>query len=548
MCFKDHKSRRIVQIGCLLGMILSACHLQAAFNVKLSGTMPAFGDASSFRISPDGRYVVYLADQNTDEVFELYSVFLQGGVPKRLHPFLSVGKSVDSFEISPDSKRVVYLADQDIDGVNELFSVPINGPSTAGIKLNPALVLGRNVDTFQISPSGSRVVYRADQETNDVFELYSVKTVGLADTGIKLNPDLVLGKNVEHTFQISPDSRRVVYPADQEKNGLIELYSVSIAGPAAAGIKLNPALVSGGNVGITFQISPDSSRVIYRADQETDQVFELYSVPIAGPGGTGIKLNLPLVAGREVRGGGIISPDSRWVVYTADRATDETFELYSVPIAGPAAETIKLNPSLIPGMNIYGPKISPDSSRVVYLAYQDNADIRELYSVWIRGPAAAGVKLNPALVNQSAGRFQISPNSRQVAYKISHRFEMELDLLYIVPIEGPAAAGIKLTPALGADEYLDFYEISPDCNRVIYCIHQQGANISDLYSVSIKGPAAASIRLNSIQVAGRYVYSFQISPDSSRIMYIMDQDIDEVYELYMAFDRIVYLPLILKLD
>jgi hypothetical protein len=56
----------------IVATLWSSPPLQAATNIKLSGVMPAFGDVSFFQISPDGRYAVYLADQDTDEVFELY--------------------------------------------------------------------------------------------------------------------------------------------------------------------------------------------------------------------------------------------------------------------------------------------------------------------------------------------------------------------------------------------------------------------------------------------------------------------------------------------
>jgi hypothetical protein len=41
-------------------------------------------------------------------------------------------------------------------------------------KLSGPLVVGGNVTDFQISPNGQRVVYRADADTDNVFELYSV--------------------------------------------------------------------------------------------------------------------------------------------------------------------------------------------------------------------------------------------------------------------------------------------------------------------------------------------------------------------------------------
>jgi hypothetical protein len=116
-----------------------------------------------------------------------------------------------------------------------------------------------------------------------------------------------------------------------------------LASPAEAATQLNPAPIAGGDV-LRFQISPDGSRVIYRADQNTDGVDELFSVPIAG--GTATRLNQPLVAGRAVLAFAI-SPDSSRVVYSADQVIDDVVELFSVPLAGGPA--IKLNPTLVAG-------------------------------------------------------------------------------------------------------------------------------------------------------------------------------------------------------
>ena len=91
---------------------------------------------------------------------------------------------------------------------------------------------------------------------------------------IKLNSPLVTGGNVRD-FSISPNSSRVVYSADQDTDGVGELYSVPIGGGTVT--ELNSPLVAGGSV-YRFSISPDSSRVVYSADQDTDGMFELYGV------------------------------------------------------------------------------------------------------------------------------------------------------------------------------------------------------------------------------------------------------------------------------
>ena len=90
-------------------------------------------------------------------------------------------------------------------------------------------------------------------------------------------------------------------------------------------VKLNAPLAANGDVN-SVQISPDSSRVVYRVDQEADEVYELYSVPIGG--GSAVKLNAPLVANGYVSGFQI-SPNSSQVVYQADQETEEVYELYS---------------------------------------------------------------------------------------------------------------------------------------------------------------------------------------------------------------------------
>ena len=44
-------------------------------------------------------------------------------------------------------------------------------------KVNPDLASGRNVSRFQITPDGT-AIYVADQDSDNVFELYGVPTDG----------------------------------------------------------------------------------------------------------------------------------------------------------------------------------------------------------------------------------------------------------------------------------------------------------------------------------------------------------------------------------
>ncbi len=126
----------------------------------------------SFLIRPDSQRVVYVADQDEDQVFEVYSVPLGGGTVTKLNDLLVASGDVFAFRIGPGSQQVVYVADQDTTGVDELYSVPLGGGTVT--KLNGPLVTGGDViANFFISPNSGPVLYRADQDTNNVLELYT---------------------------------------------------------------------------------------------------------------------------------------------------------------------------------------------------------------------------------------------------------------------------------------------------------------------------------------------------------------------------------------
>ncbi len=553
----------IVRVVFLLGLTFSALHVAAGANVKLNGVLPAFGDVTSFTISPDGRYAVYKADANIDGVTDIFSVLLDGGLPVPLNPLLPAGRKIGFTSISPDSSRVVYLADQDTSGVDEIFSVPIGGPASAGSKISGPLIPGGKVWDYRLSSDGKRVVYRAIQDQIGVDELYSVPIV--SPTGYnqwvegapifwkKLNRPLTAEGDVK-IFMISPDSSRVVYLADQERDTVIEVYSVPLVGPAEAGVKLNRDLVDGGSVKFfppdAVQISADSSRVVYMADQQINGQDELYSVPLSGPAGLGVKLNGLLTGGGNVMAFRI-SPDSSRVVYLADQDIDNVYELYSTPLGEPAAAGIKLTKLLTVDGDVIDFEVSPDSRWVVYRAYQDHNELFELHRVPLMGPTTLGVKIGPLLVGGVVkpapfDAVKITPDSSRVVY-IATQLNNGQDELFSVPISGPAGLGVKLNAGLAAGGDVTAFLISPDSRRVVYLANQQAVNVFELFSTPSEGPASTGIKLNgSLTANGSVKDFFGISPDSGRVLYIADQDTDEMFELYMTSNYWLHLPLITK--
>jgi CSLREA domain-containing protein len=544
-----------------------------SLTTRLDDPQALVGDVlHDFQISPDSQFGVLRADRETDEVFELYSVNFSTGTLTKLNDPLVAGGDIESFKISPDSSRVVYIADQETKYVHELYSTSI--AASGSTKLNDALVAG-DVQSFQISPDSNRVVYTANQDTDTIIEIYSAAIDATGST--KLNSSMQPNGDVQRAadfdgFQISPDSSRVVYLADQDTDDVVEIYSAAIA--VSGSTKLNSAMQPNGTVDEeSFQISPDSSHLVYRADQDTDNLFELYSAAIATSGSTKLndpssddvtqsfqispdssrvvfiardngfklysaaidatgstKLNSAIVTGGGVQSGFQISPDSSRVVYRADQDTEGVDELYSAAID--ATGSTKLNDPLIDGGNVAksGFQISADGSRVVYRADQDTNGVAELYSTAIT--ATGSTKLNEPLVEGGdVFEFKISPDSSRVLYTADQDTN-DVGELYSAAID--ATGSTKLNGRVRRDGNVADFQITPDSSRVVYRADQHTDEVFELYSAAIA--ATGSTKLNSAMQPNGDMGGdrFQISPDSSRVVYLADQDTDEVFELYGA--------------
>ena len=383
---------------------------------KLNGPLVTNGDVENFEVSPDSNRVVYQADQITDRRREIFSVPITGGVAVKLNGTLVLGGGLYGFDITPDSSRVVYRGDQEVASRFDLYSVPITGGGFTNLSNG-----GRVVATLAITPDSRRVVYLASFAISSVVELFSVPVAGGAT--VQLNTPLVVGRVVSNA-RLSPDGGRVVYVADQAADDEFEMYSVPVTGGVP--VKLNGALVTGGDVWSNdYLFSPDSSRVVYIADQQTDGVNELFSVPITG--GVAVKLNAPLASGREVKVfGTIITPDGSRVVFRADQDIDDVFDLYSAPLFG--GVITKLNGPLADG-SIDTYRVTPDGSRVIYTASQNVVDRFELFSVPPAGGPVAAVS-GVMVSGGSISEFVLSPDSRRMIYVADQEVD-ELNELYI---------------------------------------------------------------------------------------------------------------------
>ena len=480
---------------------------------RLNAPLAGGGDVSTdfytqFIISPDGTRAVYVADQDTDDVLELYSVPLTGGAPTKLSGSLVPGGDVKWFRTSPNGSRVVFMADKDTDGVVELYSVPTAGGAI--VKLNGTLTPGgsfgpNHMNDVAISPDSSRVIYVVDQDTDEFRELYSVPIGG--GTSIKLNGAIPVGDDVKPDPIFSPDSATVVYVTEGSS---LEVYSV----PAAGGT--STLLTTPVPNGVQPQISADGSRVVY----QRHPISALYSVPIGG--GPQTQLNGTLTPGGMVQEFWL-SADSSRVIYRADQDTDEIFELYSVPIGGGAVT--RLNTGKVLGWDL------SRSSRIIYTADQLNNNVVELFSVPVdggpptrlSGPLVAGGDVVEFLNMGDHVAFTADKDSDEV-------FE-----LYSAPTDGAAPPTKLSAPFVAGGSIYFINDVSLDASIVTYIADQDTDDVLELYSVPMAGGQVT--KLNAPLPVGGEVWLGLFSPDGSRMVYTASQDTAGVYELYRVDPR-----------
>ena len=220
-----------------------------------------------------------------------------------------------------------------------------------------------------------------------------------------------------------------------------------------------------------------------------------------------------------------LTPDGERVVYCQNAETAGAFALWSVRLAGGAP--VRLSGALAGGGLACWFRISPDGSQVVYLANQDAPATYELYSVPVDGSALA-VKLNPALVGNGnvSSLFEISPDSATVIYRADQVADDRFDL-WTVPIGGGAA--VKVNGVLNADGDVSSFVISPNGLHVVYLADQDD---DELFTSSVRRSAAGLVVRRRSEPDGGDIFEYRFTRTAHGSYRRADIVVDDRFELY----------------
>jgi len=275
-------------------------------------------------LTPDRARVVYVVDDGTGISEEVAVVPIDGSAGATT---LATQSNASHLTPTPDNTRAVFIADRDVADRNELYVVPLDGSSTPQKLSGPSIPEGDVQGPPVITPDGARVLYRADAQQDEVFELFSAPING-STPPVKISGSMVSGGDVvgsnqdDPPFSITPDGGRVVFRADMELNNVYGLYVAPIDGSTPA-VRVHPPLTSSWGVEDEHLVLEDSSAVIYRANLIPGQT-DLW---ISSLDGTRTRrLSYLDDTGGEVEPGYVLVGD--YVYYLADQQIRHNTELF----------------------------------------------------------------------------------------------------------------------------------------------------------------------------------------------------------------------------
>ena len=239
------------------------------------------------------------------------------------------------------------------------------------------------IDTFEVAnpvvfdwrwaPDSSRIAYTADQETQGILELFTVQNDGQWHR--TMNAPLPENGVVQNEWQWSPASDFIAFYAEinLERN-YDELYSS--AADASALNQVN--LLHNSDLKITRQHwTIDGNRIIYSTIDENGKIIAIYSV--LSDGSSVVQLTEDLQNNQAIREGYSVSPDSSAAIYRIDSSDTNITSLHLGSVD--ASNRINLVSLGIVRQAFW----SNDSSRITYVVKTDDDISEQMFSILADG-------------------------------------------------------------------------------------------------------------------------------------------------------------------
>lgn len=228
-------------------------------NVEVSAALVAGQDVElGWAWSPDSSRIAYIADQDTPDILELYTGLADGSGQDKVSGTMVLNGGVALFNLrwAPDGSRIAYLANQDDENEYELFTSLPDG--TGNVQVSSPLALGEDVDDqfYYWSPDSTRLLYRTSGSGggNIVYKVWTALAAG--------GEDGLVNSSLSSFMMWTDDSSRVVFTSQ-------DVIQVNVGTFVPGPMELFTALPDGSDARrISGDMVPTADHTVFSFDLE----------------------------------------------------------------------------------------------------------------------------------------------------------------------------------------------------------------------------------------------------------------------------------------
>lgn len=488
---------------------------------------PAGRKILSFRAHPLEPWVTFLADLDTANVMELYSMPLDVHTdPVKIHgdradedfDYRIDSEGTAEFTLTPDGGSVVMHGEDPATGSTQLYMAPARPQAPGGTEIllsDPMddFVVGGDVSIGRshtlIASGSSRVIFAADRRIDGVLELFSASLTGTPELQ-RLNRGYAPIGGVEQQWA-SPDSEWIVYRADQDFERRLDLYAApSDASTAAVRINDIESRLSTKGTGEEIQFSSDGRHVYFLGHAKNSGFHKLYAYQFE----TGTRILLSpeqdSVANSSLVSAFRHHPAGNFLVYLADHREFRVHELYRASLARPPSPIGDPLPSFA---DIRGDfRITPDGAAVVVSGDLETSSHEELFLLDLE----TGARTNLSDMSITGGdvpehAFRFAAQGRSIVF-LAPRLVASKDELFHVPLANPAGIA-RISGMMMPGEVEDDFQVSPNGDRAVFRAEGSLNSVVELFSVELERPGFPRIKLHEdLSLSSDILPQFVISP------------------------------------
>lgn len=323
-------------------------------------------------VGPPGPRFGLVVGRNTSNRGEIRAVDLCSPTPAASAPLgttmpgdIGVNVGTNSTAIAPTGNKAAYSAQQS-GGVSTVWVVDLDGPMATVAPVLPAFQTGNRQAVVHWSPTGNHLAYRVDALVAGRSDLYvtDVSNPAAPTAPIVVNPTPGASQDVLNAIAWSPDGTKLAFVGDLVTDNVLELFVATIHTSSVSVRAVSGNLSSTQDVLATTPVWGPNSRYLHFGATIRPPRREMYFVDTNAAVPAPAPIASTAASFTTVLGAPVVSPDGNRMVYIADQDQTNSFDMYAVNLGNPNGATrLTMVP---PNRRVVGAKFGPQSNRVLF--------------------------------------------------------------------------------------------------------------------------------------------------------------------------------------